>query len=94
MSRRAQANLSAAAPQPDLFGAEAAPVYRPDPAKVRARLHRLLAEAREAPTMPWEPAIQSLYRKIFPDMSRYLPEEEGARLRQEFEAEFVRLQGG
>jgi len=32
--------------QPDLFGSEPAPAYRPDPDKVRARLHKILAEAR------------------------------------------------
>jgi hypothetical protein len=33
--------------QPDLFGAQTAPpAYRPDPDKVRARLHKILAEAR------------------------------------------------
>ena len=34
--------------QPDLFGAEPVPAYRPDPERVRARLHKILAEARAA----------------------------------------------
>jgi hypothetical protein len=31
--------------QPDLFGDALPPAYRPDPDKVRARLHRILADA-------------------------------------------------
>ena len=78
--------------QPDLFGPEPAPVYRPNPDKVRSRLHSILAEARAAQKLPWEPTTVSLYRKIFPDMTLFLPEEEGAQLRFEFEAEMARLE--
>ena len=35
--------------------------------------------------MPWEPTTVSLYRTIFPQMTQWLPEEEGAQLRFEFE---------
>ncbi len=31
--------------QTDLFAAEPVPAYRPDPERVRARLHKILAEA-------------------------------------------------
>jgi hypothetical protein len=79
-------------PQPDLFGSEPAPAYRPDPDKVRARLHRILAEARGAQIFPWEPTRVSLYRTIFPQMTLWLPEEEGAQLRFEFETEIARLE--
>jgi hypothetical protein len=79
--------------QPDLFGAEAAPpAYRPDPDKVRARLHKILGEARAASTFPWEPTRVSLYRTIVPQMTLWLPEEEGAQLRFEFETEMARLE--
>jgi hypothetical protein len=78
--------------QSDLFGAEAAPAYHPDPDKVRARLHKILAEARAAQTFPWEPTRVSLYRTIFPQMSLWLPEDESAQLRFEFEAEIKRLE--
>jgi hypothetical protein len=78
--------------QPDLFGAQAAPAYRPDPDEVRARLHRMLAEERAARTLPWDPGRTSLYRTIFPQMTLLLPEEEGAQLRFEFEAEMARFQ--
>ncbi|MGH8678306.1 MAG: hypothetical protein ACREUQ_08160 [Burkholderiales bacterium] len=92
MSRNKQPDLFSLESQPDLFGAEAAPAYRPDPDKVRARLHRILAEARAAQTLPWDPTRVSLYRTIFPQMTLWLPEEEAAQLRFEFEAEMTRLQ--
>jgi hypothetical protein len=66
--------------QSDLFGAEATPAYRPNPDKVRARLHKILAEARAGQTSPWEPARVSLYRTIFPQMTLWLPEDEAAQL--------------
>jgi len=79
-------------PQPDLFGAEPVPTYRPDPDKVRRRLEKILAEARAAQKLPWEPTTVSLYRTIFPQMTNWLPEEEGAQLRFEFETELARLE--
>jgi hypothetical protein len=77
--------------QPDLFGADASPAYRPDPGKVRSRLHKILAEARAAKKLPWEPSTVSLYRTIFPQMTLWLPEDEAAQLRFEFDAELERL---
>ena len=91
MSRNNQPDLFKPESQPDLFGAEAAPAYRPDTDKVRARLHRILAEARAAETLPWEPTRVSLYRTIFPQMTLWLPEEEATQLRFAFEAELTRL---
>jgi len=75
----------------DLFGDHPTPEYRPDPDSVRARLHKILAEARAAQKLPWDPARVSLYRTIFPQMTNWLPEDEGAQLRFEFEAEMARL---
>src|SRR6202022_3753924 len=65
---------------------------RPNPDRVRARLHKILAEARAAQTSPWEPARVSLYRTIFPQMTLWLPEDEAAQLRFEFETEMARLE--
>lgn len=78
--------------QTDLFGADAVPAYRPDPEKVRSRLHKILAEARAAQKLPWEPTTVSLYRTIFPQMTNWLPEDEGAQLRFQFEEELARLE--
>ncbi|MBI4367141.1 MAG: hypothetical protein HY543_10010, partial [Deltaproteobacteria bacterium] len=47
--------------------------------------------AKAAQKLPWEPTTVSLYRTIFPQMTNWLPEDEGAQLRFEFEAEMKRL---
>jgi hypothetical protein len=91
MAHGGQTDLFRAEEQPDLFGDSRPPPYRPDPDKVRARLYKILAEARAARLLPWEPTRASLYRTIFPRMTLFLPEEEGAQLRFEFEAELERL---
>jgi hypothetical protein len=92
MARDDQPDLFGTETQDGLFDEDAAPVeYRADPDKVRARLHRILAEARAAQKLPWEPSRVSLYRTIFPQMVNWLPEDEGAQLRFEFEAELARL---
>jgi hypothetical protein len=78
--------------QSDLFDEDApTPEYRADPDEVRAELHKILAEARAAHKLPWEPRKASLYRTIFPQMTLWLPEEEAAQLRFEFESELERL---
>ena len=78
--------------QTDLFGAEPVPAYRPDPERVRSRLHKILAEARAAQRLPWEPTRVSLYRTIFPQMTKWLPEDEGTQLRFAFAREIARLE--
>jgi hypothetical protein len=87
--------------QPDLFGdsqaelldSDAAPVaYQPDPDRVRARLRRILGEARAARTLPWDRSRADLYRTIVPQMTLSLPEEEAAQWRFDFEAEMERLE--
>ena len=92
MARSSQPDRFVTELQSDLFGAEATPAYHPNPDKVRARLHKILAEARAAQASPWEPARVSLYRTIFPQMTLWLPEEEAAQLRFEFETEMARLE--
>jgi hypothetical protein len=78
--------------QADLFGAPDVPAYRPDPDKVRARLHKILGEMRSAQSVPWEWGRLSLYRTIFPQMTQFLPEDEGAQLCFQFEEELARLE--
>jgi hypothetical protein len=55
-------------------------------------LHKILAEARAAKSMPWDDSRTALYRTIFPQMTGCLPEDEGAQLRFEFMAELQRLE--
>ena len=87
--------------QGDLFGHDQpdpsdeeheTPTYYPDPDEIRAELHKILAEARAAKSMPWDEARASLYRTIFPQMTNALPEDEGAQLRFQFEEELARLE--
>ncbi len=84
--------------QPDLFLSDEQPeldqparAYHADPDEVRADLHRMLAEARAAKTLPWPAKTASLYQTIFPQMSRWLPDDEAAQLCFEFETELKRL---
>jgi hypothetical protein len=92
MARSTQQDLFGTDSQPELFDADAAPpAYRPDPDKVRARLHKILAEARAAERLPWDADKVLLYRTIFPHMAGWLPEEEAAQLRFDFDTEMARL---
>jgi hypothetical protein len=86
--------------QPDLFvpdepadGIEDRPpsTYSADPESVRAELHRILDEARAAEVIPWQPRKLAFYRTVFPQMSRWLPEEEASQLCFAFETELQRL---
>jgi hypothetical protein len=79
--------------QSDLFDEDApTPVYRADPDEVRAELYKILAEARAAQKLPWDSQKLSLYRTIFPQMTNWLPDEEAAQLRFDFETEMARLE--
>ena len=91
MARTKPADFFDQGEQAELFNAPAAPVYRPNLDKVRARLEKLLAEVRTAETMPWESSQLSLYRLIYPQMTLWLPEDEGAQYRLAFDAEMARL---
>ena len=78
---------------PELPGVEsAAAVYRADPDEVRAELLRVLAQARAAQTLPWDARRALYWRTVFPQMTNWLPAEEAAQLRFEFEAEIRRLE--
>ena len=79
--------------QPDLFAAEPAPspVYRGDPDRVRGRLRAIVDEARAADVLPWGRDELRLYRTMVPQMVLWLPHEEAAQWRFDFEAELERL---
>jgi hypothetical protein len=78
--------------QPELFDDEShTPTFYPDPDRVRAELHSILAEARGAQVLPWDASTLSLYQTIFPQMTRCLPEEEAEQLCFAFETEMARL---
>ena len=91
MSLNKQPDLFQKDIQPDLLEDQPAVAYRPEPDEVRRDLHRMLAEARAAKSMPWRPATAKLYKTIFPQMSKWLPGDEAAQLCLEFETELDRL---
>jgi hypothetical protein len=92
MAQSTQQDLFGSGAEPELFEAEAAPpAYRPNLDEVRAKLEKILAEARAADRLPWDADRTLVYRTIFPHMAGWLPEEEGAQLRFQFEEELVRL---
>jgi hypothetical protein len=93
-----QADLFGHAPaQGSLFGAGEdrlqAPSQRflPDPEKVRRRLKALLEKARSAETMPWPERDARMWQIVFPNMAKWLPDEEAEPLRFEFAQEMERL---
>jgi hypothetical protein len=79
-------------PQLDLLDEERPPlVYRADPEKVRLELTALLARAKAASSLPWSQEDLRYHQTVFPQMSRWLPEEEAAQLCFEFAREVERL---
>lgn len=58
---------------------------------IRARMLRLIAEAKAAETLPWPRRRLHTHVVTFPMMARWLPEEEGAQLLLEFMTEIERL---
>jgi hypothetical protein len=78
--------------QPELPGiAEAGAVHRANPDEVRAELLRVLAQVRAAQSFPWDTRRTLYWRTVFPQMTNWLPAEEAAQLRFDFETEIRRL---
>ncbi|GIL03061.1 MAG: hypothetical protein BroJett030_29600 [Alphaproteobacteria bacterium] len=63
----------------------------PDPQVVRLRLRAVIDKARAAERMPWTERDTRMWQTVFPNMAKWLPEEEAAQLCLEFEAELKRL---
>ena len=84
-----------APPQSDMFAPTDAPVSRGPvkhtPDTIRAEMHRLLAEARAAATVPWPARELQSHRAMFPYMAEWLKGGEGDQLLLEFRAELTRL---
>lgn len=77
--------------EPELPGLEGATAWRPDPDEVRAELLSVLAKVRTAQSFPWDARRTLYWRTVFPQMTNWLPDEEAAQLRLEFETEIRRL---
>ena len=92
MSRK-QLDLFGTEAEPELFDEDwTPPATRADPEKVRAELHAILGEARAASTLPWDKRTASYYQVVFPQMSKWLPEDEAAQLCFAFDTEMKRLE--
>jgi hypothetical protein len=63
----------------------------PDPEDVRRRLKALLEKARSADKMPWSERDARMWQTVFPNMAKWLPEEEADQMRFEFAQEMQRL---
>jgi hypothetical protein len=58
---------------------------------VREKMTLLLETARQAEKMPWPPRKAKVYETIFPQMAKWLPDDEASQLRFEFAQEMERL---
>jgi hypothetical protein len=63
----------------------------PDPEVIRLRLKYLLEKARNAKKMPWSERDARMWQTVFPNMAKWLPEDEGNQLTFEFGREMERL---
>jgi hypothetical protein len=63
----------------------------PDPDEVRLRLKALLDKAKNAREMPWSDRDARMWQIVFPNMAKWLPDEEAGQLRLQFEQEIERL---
>jgi hypothetical protein len=83
--------------QGSLFGAGddrlQAPRQRslPDPETIRSRLKSVIEKARSAETMPWSERDARMWQTVFPNMAKWLPDNEADQLRFEFSQEMERL---
>lgn len=66
-------------------------LYTPDPERIRQRLHAVLETARAAPTMPWPGKEQRMWQTVFPNMAKWLPDDEAEQLCFEFAREIERI---
>lgn len=58
---------------------------------VRKHLNRVVRLAQAAERMPWSVVETQSWERQFPELAKLLPDEEGARLYELFEAEIRRL---
>jgi hypothetical protein len=62
-----------------------------DPDKVRQELLLMLAHLKAAESLPWPKAETRYHQTVFPQMARWLPEDEAAQLCFVFDTELRRL---
>ena len=59
--------------------------------RARAKLNRVLAQARAAEKMPWDERNTRMWQTVFPQMANWLPPEEAEQLKLAFNREIERL---
>lgn len=64
----------------------------PDPEVIRRRLASLLQKVRSSERMPWPERDARMWQTVFPNMAKWLPQDEADQLRLEFSQEIERLQ--
>jgi hypothetical protein len=76
------------------LGDKALPLsYAPDPAEVRAELHDILSVARSAIELaPWDERTHRYHKVVFPQMARWLPDDERDQLCFDFAREVERIE--
>jgi hypothetical protein len=77
--------------QPEFFEDQRATGEPPDPGKIRLQLVSLIETARSAKIMPWPEREARMWQIAFPQMSNWLPPDEGDQLRFAFAQEMQRL---
>ncbi len=87
--------------QPDLFAPdESLDLFDEDrpassvsanPDEIRQELLVLLTRMKSAESLPWPKAETRYHQTVFPQMARWLPDEEAAQLCFDFETELKRL---
>lgn len=60
-------------------------------ARARAKLTRVLEQARAADRLPWDERNTRMWRTVFPQMAQWLPADEAERMKAEFFGELDRL---
>ena len=65
--------------------------FVPDIPRIRGRLLAVLEKARAAPATPWPDKERRMWETVFPNMSKWLPDEERNQLCFEFAQEIERL---
>lgn len=66
-------------------------LFTPDPEHIRERLYAVLETARAAPVKPWPEKKQRMWQIVFPNMAKWLPDDEADQLCFEFAQEIERL---
>jgi hypothetical protein len=90
--------------QPDMFGhtpqqsemfdderADYEPPKKLTADDIRQEMLALLAKARASETMPWTPRELRTHTVLFPEMAKWLPDDEGEQLLMDFMTEIERL---